>query len=124
MQNIVAVFKIISYDFRFYPKQSINLYYKNQFHSNYKIDEHILKKPYPKKCSPYNPTKKVTLIIHYNKFKTSNLIISNSSSSPLKFLIGQTSYICSNVLLETVTKKIILILVLPPQLFQDGLQCT
>ena len=22
-------------------KQSINLYYKNQFHSNYKIDEHI-----------------------------------------------------------------------------------
>ena len=25
-------------------KQSINLYYKNQFHSNYKIDEHILKK--------------------------------------------------------------------------------
>ena len=24
-------------------EQSINLYYKNQFHSNYKIDEHILK---------------------------------------------------------------------------------
>ena len=24
-------------------KQSINLYYKNQFHRNYKIDEHILK---------------------------------------------------------------------------------
>ena len=24
-------------------KQSINLYNKNQFHSNYKIDEHILK---------------------------------------------------------------------------------
>ena len=24
-------------------KQSINLYYKNQFHSNYKIDEHISK---------------------------------------------------------------------------------
>ena len=29
-------------------KQSINLYYKNQFHSNYKIDDHILKRPYPK----------------------------------------------------------------------------
>ena len=28
-------------------KQSINLYYKNRFHRNYKIDEHILKKPYP-----------------------------------------------------------------------------
>ena len=25
-------------------KQSINLYYKKQFHSNYKIDEHIFKK--------------------------------------------------------------------------------
>ena len=25
-------------------KQSINLYYKNQFLSNYEIDEHILKK--------------------------------------------------------------------------------
>ena len=33
-------------------KQSINLNYKNHFHCNYKIDEHILKKPYPKKCSP------------------------------------------------------------------------
>ena len=34
-------------------KQSINLYYKNQFPNNYKIDEHILKKPYQKECSPY-----------------------------------------------------------------------
>ena len=33
-------------------KQSINLDYKNQFHSNYKIDDNILKKPYPKKKSP------------------------------------------------------------------------
>ena len=24
-------------------KQSINLYYENQFHNNYKIDEHVLK---------------------------------------------------------------------------------
>ena len=49
-------------------KQSINLYNKKQFHSNYKIDEHvaatdgcykhILKKPYPKKVLPTDPTKK------------------------------------------------------------------
>ena len=40
-------------------KQAINLYYKKQFHSNYKIDEHILKKPYPKKnVLPTDPTKK------------------------------------------------------------------
>ena len=30
-------------------KQSIKLNNKNQFHSNHKVDEHILKKPYPKK---------------------------------------------------------------------------
>ena len=30
-------------DNTFNHKQSINLYYKNQFYSNYKIDEHMLK---------------------------------------------------------------------------------
>ena len=39
-------------------KQSINLYYKKQFHSNYKIDEHILKKPHPKKYHPYQSYQK------------------------------------------------------------------
>ena len=60
-------------------KQSINLYYKNQFYCNYKIDEHILKKTYPKHVLPTDPTKKVRLIIYYNQFKTSNLIISNNT---------------------------------------------
>ena len=46
-------------------KQSINLYYKNQFHCNYKIDEYILKKLIPKKCSPYQP---------YQKSKTYHLL--------------------------------------------------
>ena len=41
---------------RQYHKQS-NLYYKNQFHSNYKIDEHILK-TFPKNGLPTDPTKK------------------------------------------------------------------
>ena len=39
-------------------EQSINLNYKNQFHSNYKKDEHILKKNYPKKFSPDRPYQK------------------------------------------------------------------
>ena len=30
-------------------KKSLNLYYKKQFHCNYKIDEHILKKALSKK---------------------------------------------------------------------------
>ena len=34
-------------------KQSMNLYYKNQFHSNHKIDEHILKNLTPQKCLFY-----------------------------------------------------------------------
>ena len=67
-------------------KQSINLYYKNQFHSNYKIDEHILKNLIQKNVLPTDPTKKVTFIIYYNKFKTSNLIISNNTSSSTKLL--------------------------------------
>ena len=40
-------------------KQSINLYYKNQFHSNYKIDEHILKNLIPKSILSTDLTKKV-----------------------------------------------------------------
>ena len=75
----------------------MNLYNKKQFHINYKIDEHIIKKTYPKNVISTNPTKKKK-DIYYNQFKTSNLIISNSSSPPpLNFLIGQTSYTCSNV---------------------------
>ena len=33
--------------------RSIKLYYKNQFHRNYKIDEHVLKNLIQKKCSPF-----------------------------------------------------------------------
>ena len=70
-------------------------------------------------------TKKVRLIIYYNKFKTSNLIISNNTPPPPNFLIGLTLYLCSNVPWETVSpKKIMCMLVLPLKLFLDGLQCT
>ena len=67
-------------------KQSINLCYKTQFHSNYKIDEHILKNLIQKNVLPIDPTKKIRLIIYYNKFKTSNIIISNNSSASTKLL--------------------------------------
>ena len=51
-------------------KKPINLYNRNQFHNNYKIDEHILKKPYPKKKknSPYWSYQK-----KYDLFTTINL---------------------------------------------------
>ena len=67
-------------------KHSINLYCKNQFHSNYKIDEHILKNLIQKNVLPSNPTKNVRHIIYYNRFKTSNLIISNNSSPSTELL--------------------------------------
>ena len=50
------------------------------------------------------PKKKKRLIIFY-KFKTFKLIISNNYFPPLCSLTGQTSYTCSNVPLETVSKK-------------------
>ena len=67
-------------------KQSINLSYKNQFHSNYKIDEHILKNLTPKNVLQPIPTKKVRLILYYNKFTTSKLIISNNTSPSTELL--------------------------------------
>ena len=64
-------------------KKPINLHYQNQFNNNYKIDEHVLEKTYPKNVLPTDPNKKkkkTRLIIYYNNFKISNLIISNNSS--------------------------------------------
>ena len=46
------------------------------------------KKPYPKIILPTNPTKKIRLIIYYNKFKTSNLIIFNNSYPSIEHLDG------------------------------------
>ena len=74
-------------------KQSINLYYKNQVHNNYKRDEQILKNRIQKNVLPTNHTKKVRLIIYDNKFKTSNLIMSNKSSSSTE-LVDRTNVIC------------------------------
>ena len=42
---------------------------------------------------PTDPTKKVRL--YFNKFKTSNLIISNNSSPFTELFDKQKSYICS-----------------------------
>ena len=65
----------------------------NQFHSNYKIDEHILKNLIQKNVLSTDPTKKVRLIIYYNKFKISNLIISNNSSPSTELLDWTNIYV-------------------------------
>ena len=64
----------------------IKLFYCNQMHYNYKSDEKILKTLIHRNILPTDPNKKIKLIIYYNKFKTSNLVIKNNSSSSLNVL--------------------------------------
>ena len=49
-------------------------------HYNYKSDEKILKTLIHKNILPTDPNKKIKLVIYYNKFKTSNLVIRNNST--------------------------------------------
>ena len=54
-------------------------FYCNQMHYNYKLDKNILKKSIQRDILPTDPNKKIKLIIYYNKFKTSNLVIKINS---------------------------------------------
>ena len=60
------------------PSQQIfiKLFYHNQMHYNYKLDENILKTLIQRNILPTDPNEK----INYNKFKTYNLVIKNNSS--------------------------------------------
>ena len=64
----------------------IELFYRNQMHYNYKSDEKILKTLIHRNILPTDSNKKIKLIIYYNKFKTSNLVIRNDSSPSLGVL--------------------------------------
>ena len=55
-------------------------------HYNYNIDENILKTLIQRNILPSDPDKKIKLIIYYNKFKTSNLVIKNNSSPSIGVL--------------------------------------
>ena len=64
----------------------IKLFYRNQMHYNYKSDEKILKTLIHKNILPTDPNKKIKLVIYYNKFKTSNLVVRNNSSPSIGVL--------------------------------------
>ena len=64
----------------------IKFFYRNQMHYNYKSDEKILKTLIDRNILPTDPNKKIKLIIYYNKFKTSNLVIRNNSSPSIGVL--------------------------------------
>ena len=57
----------------------IKLFYRNQMHYNYKLDENILKTLIKRNILLIYTNEKIKLIIYYNKFKTSNLVIKNNS---------------------------------------------
>ena len=67
------------------------IFYRNQMHYNYKSDEKILKTLIHKNILPTDPNKKIKLVIYYNKFKTSNLVIRNNSSPLIGVLQSLTS---------------------------------
>ena len=64
----------------------IKRFYRNQMQYNYKSDEKILKTLIHKNILPTDPNKIIKLIIYYNKFKTSNLVIRNNSSPSIGVL--------------------------------------
>ena len=61
-------------------------FYRNQMHYSYKLDENILKTLIQRNILPTDPNKKIKLIIYYNKFKTSNLVLKNNSSPSIGVL--------------------------------------
>ena len=67
-------------------KHISNFFYHNQMHYNYKSDERIMKTLIHKNILPTDPNKKIKLIIYYNKFKTSNLVIRNNSTPSIGVL--------------------------------------
>ena len=78
----------------------IKLFYRNQMHYNYKSDEKILKTLIYKNILHTDPNKKIKLIIYYNKFKTSNLVIRNNSFPSIGVLQKKktTLYVNLNIL--------------------------
>ena len=63
-------------------QDSIDLYYKNQMHKNYKIDERTLTDIIHNNVNCIKPNTKVKLHIYYKNRKASSLVMRNNSSPP------------------------------------------
>ena len=74
-------------------------------HSDYELVENILKTLIQRNILLTDPNKKIKLIIYYNKFKTSNLVINKKSSPSIGVSQKLTMYINLNVLYEIVSLK-------------------
>ena len=67
--------------------ETINLYYRNQMHKNYKLDEQAITNIIPRHIKPRHikpaeHLKQIKLILYYCTFKTSKLIINYYTNSP------------------------------------------
>ena len=62
----------------------MNLYYRNQMHYDYKVDEHAITNIIKRHINPIEKQRQIKLIICYTKFKTSNLIV-KITPTPLKY---------------------------------------
>ena len=84
--NDFEIDKFLGKKFRTYPattsKMDINLYYHNQMHTNYRLDERILRNTIINNTIP-KENHKVNLIIFYRNKRTSNLIMKNNLSPPI-----------------------------------------
>ena len=67
-------------------KSPIPIYYENQFHPNYKMDERIIRDIVTKNIECQNPSDKLQMRIFYRNRKTSNLVMKNNLLPPLKTL--------------------------------------
>ena len=70
------------------------VFYRNQMHSNYKIEERVIKELVYGNTEVVGSGKKLKLIIYYNNRKTSQLVMKNNLQPPLK-VIQQTNVVYS-----------------------------
>ena len=61
----------------------IPVYYKSQYHSNYKTEERIIKNIIKTNVKPIQDNSKLSIIIYYKNPKTCNLVIKNNLSPPI-----------------------------------------
>ena len=55
--------------------KTVNVFYENQMHENYKIEERTVKKIVTENIPCKNPNEKLNLIFYYKNFKSHNLVM-------------------------------------------------
>ena len=69
----------------------INVYYRNQMHYNYKLDEQAITNIIKRHVKSIKKQKQIKLIIYYTKFKISNFIVKNNTIA--KIYLNQTNVV-------------------------------